>query len=56
MPPDVIGPLFGDCAGDRALRAPFMTTLFDPPRAAVKETLDRAQTRGVTCATTSIAT
>jgi AcrR family transcriptional regulator len=46
MPPDVIGPLFADCAGDRDLRAAFMTTLFDPPRAAVKETLDRAHARG----------
>jgi AcrR family transcriptional regulator len=46
LPPDVIGPLFADCAGDRELRAAFMTTLFDPPRAAVKETLDRAHARG----------
>jgi AcrR family transcriptional regulator len=46
MPPDVIGPLFADCAGDRELRAAFMTTLFDPPRVAVKETLDRAHARG----------
>jgi AcrR family transcriptional regulator len=46
MPPDVIGPLFADCAADRELRAVFMTTLFDPPRAAVKETLDRAHARG----------
>ncbi len=46
MPPDVIAPLFADCADDRELRAAFMTTLFDPPRAAVKETLDRAQARG----------
>jgi AcrR family transcriptional regulator len=46
MPPDVIGPLFADCAGDRELRAAFMTTLFDPPRAAVRETLDRAHARG----------
>ena len=46
MPPGVIGPLFADCAGDRALRSAFMTTLFDPPRAAVKETLDRAHARG----------
>lgn len=44
--PGVIGPLFADCAGDRELRAAFMTTLFDPPRAAVKETLDRAHARG----------
>ena len=46
MPPDVIGSLFADCAGDRDLRAAFMTTLFEPPRAAVKETLDRAHARG----------
>ncbi|MGH2989959.1 MAG: TetR/AcrR family transcriptional regulator, partial [Solirubrobacterales bacterium] len=44
--PGVIGPLFADSAGDRELRAAFMTTLFDPPRAAVKETLDRAHARG----------
>jgi AcrR family transcriptional regulator len=46
MPPDVIGPLFADCAGDRELGVAFMSTLFEPPRAAVKETLDRAHTRG----------
>jgi AcrR family transcriptional regulator len=46
MPPDVLGPLFADCAGDRELRAAFMTALFDPPRAAVRETLDRAYARG----------
>src|SRR5919197_4264332 len=46
MPPDVIGPLFADCVGDRELRAAFMITLFDPPRAAVKQTLDRAHARG----------
>jgi AcrR family transcriptional regulator len=46
MPPEVLGPLFADCAGDRELRSAFMTTLFEPPRAAVKETLDRAQARG----------
>jgi len=46
MPPNVVGPLFADCAGDRELRAAFMSTLFDPPRAAVKETLDRAHARG----------
>jgi AcrR family transcriptional regulator len=46
MPPDVIGPLFADCAGDRELRAAFMRTLFDPPRAAVRQTLDRAHARG----------
>jgi AcrR family transcriptional regulator len=46
MPPDVIGPLFADCAGDGDLRKAFMATLFDPPRAAVKETLERAHARG----------
>ena len=46
MPPGVIGPLFADCAGDEELRAAFMTTLLDPPRAAVRETLARAHARG----------
>jgi AcrR family transcriptional regulator len=46
MPPGVLGPLFADCAGDRDLRAAFMTTLFDPPRTAVRETLERAHARG----------
>jgi AcrR family transcriptional regulator len=46
MPPGVLGALYADCAGDRELRSAFMTTLFDPPRAAVKETLDRAHARG----------
>ena len=46
MPPEVIGPLFADCAGDDELRAAFMATLFDPPRIAVKATLDRAYARG----------
>jgi AcrR family transcriptional regulator len=46
MPPEVIGPLFADCASDRDLRSAFMTALFDPPRAAVRETLDRAHARG----------
>jgi AcrR family transcriptional regulator len=46
MPPDVIGPLFADCAADPVLRARFMAALFDPPRAAVEETLDRARARG----------
>ena len=46
MPPDVLGPLYADCAGDRELRAAFMTILFEPPRAAVKATLDQAYARG----------
>jgi AcrR family transcriptional regulator len=46
MPPGVIGPLFADCAGESELRTAFMATLFDPPRAAVSETLERAHARG----------
>jgi AcrR family transcriptional regulator len=46
MPPDVMAPLFADCAGDPELREAFMTTLFEPPRAAVRETLERARSRG----------
>jgi AcrR family transcriptional regulator len=46
MPPNVLGPLFADCATDPELQGAFMTTLFDPPRAAVKETLDRAYEKG----------
>jgi hypothetical protein len=42
----VLGPLFAESAGDRELRAAFMATLFEPPRAAVRETLDRAHARG----------
>jgi AcrR family transcriptional regulator len=46
IPPGVIGPLLADCAGDPELQAAFMTALFDPPRAAVRETLERAHARG----------
>jgi AcrR family transcriptional regulator len=46
MPAGVIGPLFADCAGDRELRGAFMSTLFKPPRQAVRETLERAYARG----------
>jgi len=46
MPPDVIGPLYAECAGEPELRAAFMATLFEPPRAAVRETLERAHARG----------
>jgi AcrR family transcriptional regulator len=46
IPPGVLGPLFADCAGDRELRTAFMSTLFEPPRAAVRETLQRAHARG----------
>lgn len=46
MRPDVLGSLLADCAGDPALRAAFMATLFDPPRYAVGRMLDRAVARG----------
>lgn len=46
MPPGVIASLYADCAGDRELRGAFMSALFDPPRAAVRETLERAHARG----------
>ncbi|HMJ01764.1 MAG TPA: TetR/AcrR family transcriptional regulator [Conexibacter sp.] len=46
MPAEVLGPLYADCAGDRALRDAFMATLFEPPRAAVEQTLERAHARG----------
>lgn len=46
IPPDVLGPLLADCAGDPHLRSDFMAQLFDPPRAAVARTLDRARARG----------
>jgi len=42
LPPDVIGPLWADCAGDPDLRALFLGAVFDPPRVAVRETLERA--------------
>ena len=46
MPPDVLGSLLAECADEPGLRAHFMTTLFDPPRAAVAHTLDRGLARG----------
>lgn len=46
MPPDVLGPLLADCAGEPELRASFMATLFEPPRTAVRNTLARASGRG----------
>lgn len=44
--PDVLGPLLADCAADPGLRDAFMARLFDPPRAAVAQMLDRAVARG----------
>lgn len=46
MPPGVLAALLADCAGDTALREEFMSTLFEPPRAAVQHTLARALGRG----------
>jgi AcrR family transcriptional regulator len=46
LSPSVLGPLFAECSADADLRAAFMAALFDPPRAAVKETLERAHERG----------
>lgn len=44
--PDVLVSLLADCTADPQLRAEFMATLFDPPRAAVAAMLDRAVRRG----------
>ncbi|MBF9129371.1 TetR/AcrR family transcriptional regulator [Plantactinospora sp. S1510] len=44
--PEVLGPLLADCAPEPDLRQRFMTTLFDPPRAAVARMIDRATARG----------
>ncbi len=44
--PDVLGQLLADSAADPELRATFMASLFDPPRAAVSQMLDRAIARG----------
>jgi AcrR family transcriptional regulator len=46
LSPNVLGPLFADCSADEDLRAAIMAALFDPPRAAVKKTLERAYERG----------
>jgi AcrR family transcriptional regulator len=46
LSPNVLAPLFADCSADEDLRAEFMAALFDPPRAAVRETLERAYERG----------
>ena len=49
LPPGVIGPLFAECAADVELRSEFLSTLFEPPREAVAQTLDRAHARGDLC-------
>jgi AcrR family transcriptional regulator len=44
--PGVLAALFADCAAVPELRDAFLATLFDPPRAAVGEMLERAVARG----------
>jgi AcrR family transcriptional regulator len=44
--PGVLAALFADCAAVPDLRDAFLTTLFDPPRAAVGQMLERAVARG----------
>jgi AcrR family transcriptional regulator len=46
MPAGVLASLFADCAADPELHAAFMSALFEPPRAAVREALARAHQRG----------
>ncbi|MFC4242660.1 TetR/AcrR family transcriptional regulator [Gryllotalpicola reticulitermitis] len=46
MPPNVLAPLLADCDGDPELRAAFMRTLFDPPRAAVDRVITHALAQG----------
>jgi AcrR family transcriptional regulator len=44
--PGVLGALFADCARVPELRDAFLATLFDPPREAVGQMLERAVARG----------
>jgi AcrR family transcriptional regulator len=44
--PGVLGALFADCARVPELRDAFLATLFDPPRKAVGQMLERAVARG----------
>jgi AcrR family transcriptional regulator len=44
--PGVLGALFADCAAVPELRDAFLATLFEPPRAAVGQMLERAVARG----------
>jgi AcrR family transcriptional regulator len=44
--PGVLGALFADCATVPELRDAFLATLFDPPREAVGQMLERAVARG----------
>ncbi|GAA0940614.1 TetR-like C-terminal domain-containing protein [Pseudonocardia zijingensis] len=42
----MLAALFADCAAVPELRDAFLAALFDPPRAAVAQMLERAVTRG----------
>jgi AcrR family transcriptional regulator len=44
--PDVLGPLFAECATEPELRRKFMGTLFEPPRRSVLRMLETAAARG----------
>lgn len=46
VPPGVLGALLADCAGQPGLRTAFMSKLFDEPRYAIGEMVDRAKARG----------
>lgn len=46
VPAGAMGALLADCDGQPELRAAFMRKLFEPPRSAVGEMVDRAKARG----------
>lgn len=46
VPAGSLGALLADCDGRPGLRAMFMRELFEPPRAAIGEMVDRAKARG----------
>jgi AcrR family transcriptional regulator len=46
VPPGVLGAVLADCAGQPGLRTTFMSKLFDKPRYAIGEMVDRAKARG----------
>ena len=46
MGAETVSALLADCTDDPELRRTFMTTVFEPPRAAVRVTLEQARDRG----------
>lgn len=46
MGAETVSSLLADCTDDLELRQTFMSTVFEPPRAAVKTTLEQARERG----------